>query len=187
MRDGTTASFDESKASSTVAVNLVKLDFDSAPLYMNSSPYSLVFNGDTYLGVGNLGAISIIQEGTDLQARGIELTLSGIPPELISIALSETYQGRDCEIYLGFLASSHEHSSLIADPVQLGSWLMDTMDIVMGKTATISLLAESRLIRWDKPRASRYTNEEQQHRFAGDKGLEFVAQMAEKQLVWGRF
>ena len=185
-RTGTSASFDESKASVAIPVNLVTLDFASGAVHMNSSPYPLVFDGDTFLGVGNLGAISIIQEGSDLQARGIELTLSGIPPELIAIALDEDYQGRDCKIWLGFLASSHEHSSLIIDPVQMGPWIMDTMDIEMGETARITVRAESRLIRWDKPHSARYTNEEQQERFVGDLGLEFVPQMAEKELIWGR-
>lgn len=186
MRTGTTPSFDESKASVAVAVNFVALDFVSGAVRMNSSPYPLVFNGDTFYGIGDLGAISIIQEGSDLQARGIELTLSGIPPGLIAIALNEDYQGRDCDVWLGFLASSHEHSSLIADPIQLGPWVMDTMDIEIGKTARITVRAESRLIRWDKPHSARYTNEEQQERFPGDLGLEFVAQMAERELIWGR-
>lgn len=192
MRTGTAASFNESKATKLIPVNFVMLDFSSGPLYMNSSPYSIDFDGNTYLGVGNLGAISVVQEGTDLQARGIELTLSGIPSSLVAIALDEAYQGRDCKIWIGFLTSSHDPSSLIADPIQLGPWIMDTMDIELGETAKITVRAESRLIRWDKPHSSRYTNEEQQNRFPAeggdpaDLGLEFVSQMAEKELLWGR-
>lgn len=186
MRDGTSASFDESKASVATPVTFVLLDFASAPVYINSTPYPLVFDGNTYLGVGTLGSVSTVQEGSDLQARGLQLTLSGIPSSLIAIALDEDYQGRDCKIWLGFLATSHEFSSLIADPIQLGPWIMDTMDIELGETATITIKVESKLVRWDIPKSSRYTNEEQQQRFPGDLGLEFVAQMAEKELLWGK-
>ena len=60
------------------------------------------------------------------------------------------------------------------------------MDVQLGKTATVQLSIQSRLVDWDKARIRRYTNEDQQNFFSGDKGLEFVSQMVEKDLVWGR-
>lgn len=183
MRDATVDSINASKADNVIPVNFVALDFDSASVYVNSTPYSLTFGGDTYLGVGNLGSISGVQEGADIQARGIELTLSGIPPELVAIALDEPYQGRPLSAWIGFLDDNH---SLIVDPVKLGTWKMDTMDIKVGKVATISVKAESRLANWNRPKIKRYTNEEQQKIYPTDKGLEFVPEMAEKELIWGK-
>ena len=60
------------------------------------------------------------------------------------------------------------------------------MNIEAGETATISISVESRLVDWERPRVHRYTNADQQIAYPGDKGLEFVAQMVEKELVWGR-
>ena len=183
MRDGTSASIEASKADGVIPVNFVSLDFDAASVHVNSTPYPITFGGNEYLGVGNLGSVSGLQEGADIQARGVELTLSGIPPELISIALGEEYQGRPIRIWIGFLDENH---SLIVDPVNLGIWRMDTMDISLGKTATISVKAESRLSDWNRPRSKRYTNEEQQKNYPTDKGLEFVPEMVAKSLLWGK-
>ena len=47
------------------------------------------------------------------------------------------------------------------------------------------LTVESRFAAWDRPLVRRYNNADQQTRYPGDKGLEFVEQTAEKQIVWG--
>lgn len=60
------------------------------------------------------------------------------------------------------------------------------MNTEVGDTATITLSAESRMVTWDRPRTRRYNNEDQQSRYPGDRGFEYVAQMVEKSLIWGR-
>ena len=59
------------------------------------------------------------------------------------------------------------------------------MDIKLGKTATVNITAESRLIDWARPRIRRYTNADQNERFPGDKGFEFVSDTTDKEIVWG--
>ena len=49
----------------------------------------------------------------------------------------------------------------------------------------IELDIENRLVDWERPKISRFTNEEQQNLYSGDKGLEFVDSVAEKELFWG--
>ena len=75
---------------------------------------------------------------------------------------------------------------LVAQPIRLFSGRMDTMDTEVGDTATITVTAESRMVSWDKARVRRYNNEDQQNRYPGDRGFEFVSQMVEKNLLWGR-
>jgi len=164
-------------------VSLVELFFASGYVRASSAPMDIVAFSNTFLGVGNLGSISSSGEGADLQARGISLQLSGIPSALVSTALDEDYQGRSCKVWMGLLDANHV---LIADPVLMFDGRMDTMDIKMGETAIINVTAESRLADWDRPRIRRYTNEDQQTQFPADKGFEFVPQMVDKQLIWGR-
>ncbi len=182
-RTMTAAAKTASKAEVVTPVILVDLDFSGGAVRANSSPYTISYDGDDFLGVGNLGGISQMEEGVDMKARGISLTLSGIPTELVATALDEDYQGRDCKIWLAFLDSDHQ---LISDPVQLGPWRMDVMNVKMGTTATIQVTAESRMADWDRARVRRYTNDDQQDRFPGDKGFDYVAAVAEKEIVWGR-
>ena len=58
------------------------------------------FGGGNYLGVGTLGGVSAVTETTEISAKGIDLTLSGIPTEYVSLALSDNYRGRQVAVYL---------------------------------------------------------------------------------------
>jgi len=165
----------------------VELDFASGFTRANSTHKDLTFNTGagsfSFLGVGNLGEMSSVQEGTELQAYGLTLKLSGVNAAHLSLALGEQYQGRSAKIWLGFLDVNF---AVIADPVLIFQGRMDTMGIALGETGEIAVNVESRLADWERPRIRRYTDVDQQAAFPGDRGLEFVAQMVEKELVWGR-
>lgn len=159
----------------------VQLDF-SQPLRVCSAGYNVDWNGSTWLGIGMLGSIEPIQEQASLEAIGVRLTLAGVPSEFIAITLGEQYQGKPCQIWFVPL---RDDLQLAAQPVRIFAGRMDTMGTEVGDTATITLSAESRMVSWDKARVRRYNNEDQQSRYPGDRGFEFVAQMVEKQLIWG--
>ncbi len=163
---------------------LVQMAFPTANLNMWSGIGDLTVGGVDYIGAGNLLSVGDISESTELQANGIRLSLSGISGPLITKARDEDYQGRELTILLGAMDSSN---SMIADPVVMFSGFMDTMTINdAGETAIISVTAENRLIEFEKTRVRRYTAEDQKIDFPNDKGLEYVAEMAEKEIVWGR-
>ena len=60
------------------------------------------------------------------------------------------------------------------------------VDLVSGGISTVTLTAESRLRDLERVRTRRYTDADQQSRFPGDKGLEYVPSLQDKQLIWGR-
>lgn len=161
---------------------LALLDFPSGILRVNNSAVTFTWDGYEWLGVGRLGAVDAIQEGATLEARGLALRISGVPPANIAAALGQSYQGRDCKVWAAPLSADH---AVIADPVLVFHGRMDTMDIDLGETATITVSAESRLADWNRPRVRRYNHEDQQIDYPGDKGFEFVPQMVEKELRWG--
>ena len=132
---------------------------------------------------GTVRYTTAVMEGTELEANRIIVGLNGIPSANLSLAIGQTYQNRPATVYLGFLDANY---ALVADPFVAFKGRMDSMDIELGKTARIQIGIESRLVDWDKARIRRYTNEDQQNFFAGDKGLEFMSEMVDKQLVWGR-
>jgi hypothetical protein len=171
------------KAAVVRPVLLARLDFASGIVRAASAPFDIMAEGEVYAGLGHLGTISAVPESAELQASPVQLTLSGIPPELVSLALLDDYQGRDVRIFLVLLDEGHV---LVGTPVLVFRGRMDTMDIELGETATITLTAESRLADWERPRIRRYTDEDQKTVFPDDRGFEFVAQMAEKTIYWGR-
>lgn len=186
-RDATAASLTESQlASGAKPFILAELDFPDGFIRANTTDRSVFFDSqgggdEEFFGVGNLGAVSAVGEGSSLQAEGVELTLTGIPGTLISAAFQNA-RGRRGTIWVGFFDDNYV---LVADPVLVFEGLIDNSSIKVGDTLTVTLLVESRLITWERPKIQRYTNEAQQLRFPGDKFLEFVNQMVEKELLWG--
>jgi hypothetical protein len=170
-------------------IYLVKAEFDSTPpedrnLYLWSGFGDLTFNGKNYLGVGNLLSISAVDESTDLTATGASIVLSGIQSPLLAIARDEDYQGRPITIYLGALDDTGD---LIASPTVLFSGFMDVMTISeAGETSTISVTAENKLIAFDRSYVRRYTAEDQKIDYPNDMGFEFVAKIADQEIIWGR-
>ena len=166
---------------------LVEALFDSnAPtsyLYLWNGIGELTHDSKTYIGAGNLLSISSIQENVELKAAGVTVMLSGIGSPLLSKAQTEDYQGRELIIRLGAFDGS---GNVIADPIIVFSGFMDTMTISDGgDTATIAVTVENKLVEFEKTKVRRYTDNDQRILHPTDKGLEFVSQIQEKEIVWG--
>lgn len=163
---------------------LVECAFDSGALNLWNGIGTLTVSSTDYVGAGTLLAIGEIAESSELQANGITVTLSGITDPLLAKARDEDYQGRELTVKLGAMDSSN---GVISSPVTVFSGFMDTMVINdSSETATIQIAVENRLIEFERTRIRRYTAEDQKIDYPNDKGLEFVAEMAEKEIAWGR-
>lgn len=163
----------------TVAVDM---DFPSGVVRVNGSPADIAIGGNTYLGIGGLGAISTAEESAELRAYGLTLALSGVPRDMMAVALGQAYQGRPVTVW-EVLFNTTSWAVLDA-PVIVFRGRMDTMDLRLGEMATIIVKVENRLTDWERPRIRRYTNEDQQLLHPGDAGFSFVSSTAEKEIVW---
>ncbi|MEK9917979.1 MAG: hypothetical protein VW496_01175 [Pelagibacteraceae bacterium] len=185
----------------------VRLFFDTQTLNFWTGLGDLTVDSVTYTGTGQLLQISELGETAEISAKGAVLTLSGIPTEIISLALTEPYQGRLCQIYFGAIDANRVYlvdesggyilsenaariDISIGDPneiVEVFSGYMDQMNIEEGaETCTIGLSVENKLIDLERPRSFRYTDANQKARYPNDKGFEFVEDLQDKRFVWGR-
>ena len=184
-----TANKNETTAEVFRPVLFLFLDLDGGDVTVNSSDQDIAwdFDGDssdeTFTGVGQFGSVSVINESADMKATGIQCQLTGIPTTHISNALSEDYSGRIAKLYIGFFNASR---TLVADPMVIFAGRIDAMDIQIGKTASVSVSIESKLVDWERARIRRYTNEDQRNLYSTDEFCEFVVQTVEKELVWGQ-
>ena len=162
----------------------VEANFVSGPLYVWSGRGSITWNGQTWVGIGALGSVSTIEEGSTVEAKGITLTLSGIDPTLLTDVLTEFQVGLPVTVWLALFDAT---TSLIPNPVTAFAGRMDqpTLD-VDGTTASITINCENRLLDMNTPVDRRYTNEDQQLDHPGDRGFEFVNSIQEVTIFWGR-
>ena len=141
-------------------------------------------SSNTFTGLGDLMGVSAVSESDQVEAIGASLSLTGIKSSLISSALSANYTNRNASIFLGLFDTN---KSVIADVYTLFKGKMDIMKIDEGaESATIVLNLENRLIALDRPKERRYTHEDQQLSFSGDLGFEFVPDLQDKEIIWGK-
>ncbi len=191
MRDLTPEMIAECESGGILPIIIAELAFDSGTLYMWSGIGTLYWNGNDYMGGGNLIAVSSIEETQKLEAKGIVVSLSGIPTTLISVALSERTRGRAFRMWLA--ASDDQPDSvgdispdnLIFTPYRIFTGLMDVMEWGDdGKTGTIRLSVESSMLLGQRSKIQRYTSEDQKKLYPADEGLDLIPQLQDKEVVW---
>jgi hypothetical protein len=158
-----------------------KVEFDFATLAFNSSLESKVFDGDTYLGAGSLGNVSQAVESSGLDPAEYKITFSGVNDTVLSAAATEDYLNKRAIVHVAVL---DEFDAIIGEPFIWFEGLTDSVDVKYGKQSTIVVNIRDRLTDWSRRRISRYTDGEQQSLHTGDKGLEFVTEVASRDIVW---
>lgn len=166
-----------------------------------------------YTGAGQLMAIDGLSEVSDLSAQSATLTFSGIPSDILSMALQEPYQRRECKIYFGIASTDWilqfgswddtgvwidtsewndgtddiDAADLYYATSEVFSGEMDTMDIQdSAETSIIQLSVTSRLIKLDRANVRRYTSENHKSRYPTDTFFDTVAALQDTSIVWGR-
>ena len=187
-RSITTAFKNAIKSSVVRPLLAVELEFSTGTLRFWNGYGDLTMtaggSSNTFTGLGDLMGISAIAESDQVEAIGASLSLTGIKSSFISTALTGNYTNRNASIFLGLFDSS---KSVIADVYTLFKGKMDIMKIDEGpESATITLNLENRLIALDRPKERRYTHEDQQLSFSGDLGFEFVPDLQDKEIIWGK-
>tara|TARA_R110002153_G_scaffold65096_1_gene174336 strand:+ start:70 stop:747 length:678 start_codon:yes stop_codon:yes gene_type:complete len=181
------------------------LFFDSSVLRFWTGVGTLTLDGEQWIGSGNLLSISDIEETLEMAVKGATVSLSGIPSEVLSLALSEPYQGRVCNIYFGTFTTStsllkedsdyillQDGSQILIDTArdafnEIFSGYMDQMNIEEeADSSRIELTVENKLVDLERARVARYTSGYQKSLYPSDKGFDFVEDLQDKPITWGR-
>ena len=183
-RGFSTAVNDALQAQNVNLVMFAKLEFPSGTLYVHNGLGTYNWDSQDWLGVGDLGSISKVEEGTDVSPYAITLTLSGLDSTMSGAALTEDYFMRPVTVYLGLLDAD---DVLIDTPTQIWEGLMDQMNLTVGANGgdAIQLIAESELSRFDKSKNLMYTNANQQQRYAGDLFFSHIHKVEGAKIKWG--
>lgn len=165
-------------------VTFAKLEFPNGTVYLHNSIGTFTWGGNDWLGVGDLGTISEIEEGIDVSPYKLTLALSGLDAAISGAALTQDYYNQPVTVYLGVLDAN---DVLLADPTIVWQGVMDQMDLSVGAESgdVIQLTCESELARFDKASNRKYTDSQQQNDFASDVAFEFMAQIEGAKIRWG--
>lgn len=184
MTRGLTPAVEAAVQQESVHVTLAgELDFSSGFFRAVAGTQDVSIGGNLFTGMGGLVGLTTMREPSDLQTGQWAVSLTGIPSDAISIALNEHYQGRWARVWALIL----DPTSLqpIPDPIPLIMGRMDQMLISYDEQlAEVKVTITDHLADWDRPRLLRWTHEDQQLLFPGDRGLEFVPATAAWNFIW---
>ncbi len=105
MSRAPTAAFDTALAGRHLdQVVFAALEFASGTSRVCTRDLDLQWDGETWLGKGRVGQIEQVDEGSQLEARQIAMTLSAIPAGVLATALDPAeYKNRLCKLWFGLM------------------------------------------------------------------------------------
>jgi hypothetical protein len=166
-------------------VDLVLLTFRSQVCCSWSGIGDLAWNGRTFLGVGSLGVLGDVAEGTEVRADGTTVGLSGIDPIYLGEALNDIRLGGPAMRWIGAVEPGTR--TLIGTPYLLFSGQVDKPTIHTGaETCGISLALETRMINHSRASNRRYTTADQHaNGYPDDTSFDSVEKINDEALLWG--
>jgi hypothetical protein len=171
-------------------IYMVRIDFDSGTVAWNSGFRDITYGTDplgasvVYMGLGEVSSISGVSEELGVKAASLNVGMFGIKPETVALILGEPYVNRKAFVYFTLL--DENDVQIAGAPVLIFRGTINQPSGDMGASASFTIELSSRLADWQRPRASRYTDAEQQKLHPGDKGMEFVAELSKRKLIWPR-
>ena len=175
---------------------LVWFDFTSEPvhLWINGNGLLKTNDGQEWKGLGQIGSISGIEQAVNGDAPEMSFTLSGIDAQIMRLARDEydaEVKGRFVYVLVQFFGvddpedPDNQRPLDNPYPVACGRCLRPEFqaDAESGERS-VAIKAESLFSLRSRPKYAMYTDADQQRRFAGDRGFEFVASLVNKVVTW---
>ncbi|MCU1285939.1 MAG: hypothetical protein JWO13_2289 [Acidobacteriales bacterium] len=178
MRDLTAGVKAEVVKDRIIPVFFVEATFVSGVVRLWTGLGQIVWNGQTWQGVMTtdgkmLGAISELEESTTVEAKGMTLSLTGVPNTSLQQAMNECRPNFPVTVYVAL--GDLDTQQILNNPYKAWAGKMDVPSALVGtETCTVSITVESRMIALQRSRNWRMTHEDQQIFHPGDDGFKFV-------------
>jgi hypothetical protein len=184
------------------AATLVLFDFATQPMRLWLGGGTLDANdGTQWQGTGTLGNMTGIEQAVNGTAPQATFTLSGIDATVLRLARDEfadEARGRLVRVYIQFFgvedAGDPDNQRCLDNPYPVWagrmltpSFSFDGGDDKKPAARTVTVSAESIFSLRSRPRWSMYTDSDQQQRYPGDKGFQFVGSLVDKVVTWPDF
>ena len=174
--------------------NLVMFDFASEPMRLWRGYDRLRTNdGAEWRSAGALGDVTGIEQAINGQAPRATFTLSGVDADVLRLARDEfesEVRGRLARVYMQFFGvddpadPGNQRCLDLPYPIWAGRLQTPTFAFTEDGQRAVSIAAESIFALRSRPRFAMWTDRDQEARFPGDKGFEFVASMPGKIVTW---
>lgn len=150
-------------------------------------------DGHTWQGLGALGDVSGIEQAVNGEAPQATFNLSGVDAEVQRLTRDEWVaeaKGRRAVVLLQFFGVPDEADPDNQRPLDLpypvwgGRCMTPTFPITAEGERSVQIACESIFSLRSRPQYAMNTDRDQQRRFPGDRGFEFVGSLVSKVVTW---
>lgn len=160
---------------------LVEMLFSPTPLRLTSAARAIEWNGFTWLAGGSLGQVQPVRDSAG-EPSALQFALTHVPTEYLSLALGTSVRNVACNLYLGILNSS---THAIEDVALEASFVLDQTSIAeSGDAGAVGVTAVPLHTVFQRSKPLRYTDNDQQRLYPGDKSLQYVVSQSTHKDVW---
>lgn len=174
---------------------LVWFDFVSEPVrvLIGGNGQLRTNDGEVWNGLGQIGALSGVEQAVNGQAPEMTFTLSGIDSQILRLAREEfdiEAKGRIVYVLIQFFGvddpEDPDNQRPLDLPFPIAAARVLTPEFVYGENGVRSatMRCESLFSLRSRPRYAMYTDSDQQKRFPGDFGFSFVGTLINKVVAW---
>jgi len=184
MRAFSQASLDAMSSGAWAGALMVEAEFTSGTLRLCTARSNIEDTDsppNIYYASGLLGAVEEVTDAVR-DVNSLNMTVGGVDPAIIAIALGEQVRGRPLRLYFALLDPG---THALLDMVQIWSGSISAMNISQqNNLATIKLTAEHRGALFSRAKPIRYTDADQQRLYPGDRCLEYIVSQSQQSDVW---
>lgn len=162
----------------------VFFDFISAQARFTNSNVNITWGGYDWIGLGEFGSISEVEEEDNIDAKALTFTLNAGIPANIALAAGDVrdYRGRDAKMYMCPL---DEQFRLIGTPELCWKGYMDIMSIgIEGVDASIALKCETAAYGFKRLPALRMNAPQQKKKYPTDTGFDYLNDLIANPQTW---
>lgn len=163
---------------------LVEIDYPTTPVRAWTGVGSIVWDSKTWAGLGDMGEMSAVQERAGAEAGRVTLKMAGITAYDRARALLNTSASRKVNCWLAAFSVDAGTGawSVLPDPWKFFSGISDVHKLHKG---AIEVSVETVLSRLKYAKVARFSNEEQQRHFPGDRSMEYASRINNQPRYWG--
>jgi hypothetical protein len=163
-------------------------DFVDAPTYLWQGVGVITAGGNEWTGSGKFLTMGELEQPLKGQAPSITVTLSGVDASIVAQSIDSVDKVRDRAFitYDQYYDADALNWTPLDDPVQYAAFTMKNVSFkrVGPQQRSISVACEGPFYRRGVRKYGLYTDRDQQGRFPGDRGLEFIPTLVDKTTKW---
>lgn len=158
-----------------------ELDFPDGISRVHTGVGTSVIHGETFLGVGDLGAVGVVDELSDEKPGRVELELAGIPGVVMDSVMQAKCRGRPGNLYC--LVWDDAGRLKFAEALIIGT--ISNYAVKTGHTNKVNITLSDKFELYDRSVGHRWSDESHQSLQPGDRIGRFVVQTSEREVCWG--